>query len=251
MRIAVAGLVFTVISCIAAILMIPEVRDFLGLDKQVPGPSGSTAPVEKLVDEPSGSTELVDVGFTTEGAFEALDFKVTNSTDDPIFIKRADLRVKKILKKIWYLIPPYHENNNCLHEYMPSSHTYDIKLPSDGAPYTVSKDLSQSINPNKNDRFKIAVKPDPRESQWVQGYDYVFLISVSLVYGEGNNILARKDVLLADSGNGLGAYRPGPCVSAGVDAESLKKQNARTMAKIERIEVPRNKLLHWISQDIR
>jgi hypothetical protein len=82
---------------------------------------------------------------------------------------------------------------------------------------------------------------------------YVFLITVSLVYGEGGNVLSSKDVLFAAYSPGLqgSGYRPDRCLSAEDNLGRLEAQNARTMAAIERIEAPRNDYLKEISQDIR
>jgi hypothetical protein len=245
MRIAIAGLVIAVIGTVATLLTVPDVRYVLRLD--TPPQEGGPTPTP----EQAGSTELADVGFTTvEDAYTALDIKVTNSREDPIFIKRADLRVKKI----WTLTPTYRfDGQKCGAAFMGPSHTYDVKLPLDGAPYTISESLSQGIGPNENDRFIISLHPGEMLPPGETRFTYVFLMTVSLVYGGASNVLSSKDVLLAAESPGLAgkSYGPDTCLSAEDNLERLETQNARTMAEIERIEAPRNDYLEEISQAIR
>lgn len=245
MRIAIAGLMVAVIGTAATLLTVPDVRYFLGLD--TPPQEGGPTPTPEQAD----STDLVDVGFTTvNDSYTALDIKVTNSRDDPIFITRGDLRVKKI----WTLTPTYRfDSQKCGAAFMGPSHTYDVKLPLDGAPYTISESLSQGVGPNKNDRFIIALHPGKPRLPGETRFTYVFLITVSLVYGGASNVLSSKDVLLAADSPGLTAtsYAPDTCLSAVVNLGRVETQNARTMAEIERIEAPRNDYLEEISRAIR
>jgi hypothetical protein len=235
--------------------------------------NGAIALMESVSDRVgSGSdVELVDVGFTqvkqeptniaTEncgGAVDctvpALDFKLTNSGDSPVIIERADIRVKKI----WTFKAPYvpNPNNICYGAALLPSFNYEVKLPTKGAPYTVSKSLSQSIGPSKPDRFTITLRRDERTA--ILGEDYVFLVTASLVYGTDDTIVTATDVLYGESHRRPGSsysYQPGECwmVKRDLDPTELAKlrtENRQAAAEIRRIEAPRNASLKALLREV-
>jgi hypothetical protein len=223
-----------------------------GIGAVVGAINGSLDLYEELTERSSAANplKLIDVGFTTVKQDPALDIKLTNVGEDPVIIKRADVRVKKI----WTLRPPYFfDEKKCGATALASSYNYEIALPTKGAPYTVSENLSQSVGPSKSDRFTITLgRTNPKESLQ---QDLVFLMTVSLIYGEDDKTLLSKDVLYADPNEyGAWAYRPsGPtefCMSAEGDFDKVKVHNEETMAEIQRIEAPSNAYLNNLSEKI-
>jgi hypothetical protein len=195
--------------------------------------------------------ELVDLGFTTVARTPALDVKVTNAREDPIFIKRVDFTVKQI----WRLRPPYFYDK-CYGAFMAPTHKYKITLPTKGAPYTVAESLSQSVGPDESDRFTILPETEESpQSRYDFGsfrgppYEFVFLMTVSLVHGGEDRTLPSKDLLYMYPAV-TGRYRPDDCYTARNDLDRLKEQNERTIAEIERIEAPANLHLQWVSHTL-
>lgn len=132
---------------------------------------------------PRGTLSLVAVGFDPEAKeFPKLDIKIRN-TGEVAFLKRADFNVKHVWELESYYCPMAE----------PASWNYDVLLPTVGAPYRRSKEISQSVRPQDVDRFTFTIGNDgatPLSS-------YVFLANVSLVYNENEQILTTPDVLFS------------------------------------------------------
>jgi hypothetical protein len=191
--------------------------------------------------------ELVDVSFTKVGEDPVLDIKLTNVGEDPVIIKRANFQVKKI----WTLKPPYFMDwDKCQPSVLASSYNYEIALPTKGAPYTISESLSQSVGPNKSDRFTITLgRTNPKKSRHL---DLVFLMRASLVYGAADKTLLSKPLLYADSNvYGTWVYYPGECKSAQDNLDKLTESNETAMAEIQHIEAPSNTYLKGLAHHIQ
>lgn len=232
-----------------------------GVSAVVGAVNGSIALYEKLAESSRAANPLglVDVGFTQvrqkeacrgfggECSVPAVDFKVANSGEDPVIIERADVRVKKI----WTFKAPY-INVGCPGMPMLSSFNYKVKLPTKGAPYTVSTNLSQSIEPNGTDRFTITPHIAARTAKG--GEDYVFLVAMSLIYGVENSVVTSPDVL-------YGAYEPeqsvgyayhdyASCLKPREGIDRITMKNKQALAEIRRIEAPRNESLDDLLKEV-
>jgi len=206
-----------------------------------------------------GSLELVDVGYTTaevepsklfkkEGykAWESptLDFKLANTSEDPIVIKRADIRVKRV----WTFRPPYHFDPTCGGA-LPLTPTfnYDVELPTRSAPYTIRKNLSQSIEPGKNDRFTLSLHYD--KHSFYERTDSVLLLEITLIYGENEDVLPAQNVLYGEVKPFAGAtysyqhsdecWPPKKGLDKS-DVDRLTRHNEQAVSEIKQIEAPRN-----------
>jgi hypothetical protein len=213
--------------------------------------------------------ELVDVGFTQvkqkptnlpldacdgdECTVPAVDFKVTNVGEDPVIIERANIQVKRI----WTFEAPYVPNpkNMCYGARLLPSFNYEAELPTRGAPYTLSASLSQSIAPNGTDRFTITPRRDERTA--VLGQDYVFLFTISLIYGVENNATTSGNLIYGEMHPPASlqyAYRrTSECWAAkeGLDSQEvakLTKRNKQTVTQIRHTEAPRNESLEELLQ---
>jgi hypothetical protein len=238
-----------------------------GVSAVVGAVNGSIALYEKLGESSRAANplELVDVGFTQvrhkeacrrlgECSVPAVDFKVANSGEGPVIIKRADVRVKKL----WTFKAPYvpDPNNLCMGAAMLPSFNYGAKLPTKGAPYTVFTNLSQSIEPRGTDRFTITPHRDERTA--TSGEDYVFLVTISLIYGVENNAVTSPDLLYGEVSPDVGstyAYHDNECYAAkeGLDNQDIDKltmQNKQAVAEIRRIEAPRSETLEDLLQKV-
>jgi hypothetical protein len=198
--------------------------------------------------EPTNIPEEYVDNYCSEGSecfVPALDFKLANSGEDPIIIERADLRTKKI----WTFKAPYVLDAGCAGAALEPSFNYKASLPTEGAPYTVPVSLSQSLEPNQLDRFTITPRRD--ESTARPREDYVFLLSVSLVYGvdESDKVMETQEFLYGELDQDAGmmySYRDsGECYIAKKDLEKaevtrLTMQNKRAAADIRGIKAESN-----------
>jgi hypothetical protein len=212
--------------------------------------------------QPSNMREIYDsVGLTPSeycAEYESaclvsvLDFKVANAGDDPVVVKRADFKVKKV----WTFEAPYEYDGTCGYLYMPPSHNYNVRLPLKDAPYTVTKSLSQSLEPSKSDRFTITLSREERTVKFAE--DYALLFTVSLVYGAENNTVSSEDMIYGELGSDVGvfySYDPGKCMTArkgleGSDLAKVIKENELAAAEIERTEATRNALLEELLREV-
>jgi hypothetical protein len=210
--------------------------------------------------EAANPLELVDVAFTPveqqanngpgKGVVPALDFRVQNNGDNPVVIKRADLRVKKI----WTLKPPYTLKPGCAGGALLPSYNYDAKLTPNGAPYTVTVPVIFQVKPSEADRFTISLKVDERKAS--SGEDYVFLIAASLVYGSDDKVVSNQDVLYGKLHHDQNSYSYrkwnecwGPRNGSGEPGVAeLTKQNQQAITDIRDIEAPSNKALEVLLQ---
>lgn len=254
-----------------------------GVGAMVGAVSGSIDLYEKLTERQSAANplELVDVDFSQRKqppsnmreiaaalgyspreycakyesacSVSALDFKVANSDDDPVIIKRADLQVKKI----WTFKAPYDYNPRaCQYLYLAPSYDYAVRLPIRESPYTVSESLSQSIGPGETDRFTITPYREERTAE--SGEDYVFLFMVSLVYGADNKVVTSEDILYGELDAELRvfySYHPGECmtVKKGLDSSDLARltrQNERAITEIKRTEAMENASLEELLREV-
>jgi hypothetical protein len=113
------------------------------------------------------------VSFVETDELPLLDFKLRNSGKEVAFIKRAEIRVEQN----WTLHWPTAGGA------APPSWNYDLVLPTTGAPYVASVDLSQTVDPNGVDRFTITVSPDEHITPFA---DYIYSMEVKLIYDEDN-----------------------------------------------------------------
>lgn len=181
-----------------------------------------------------------------------LDFKVANAGEDPVIVKRADFQVKRV----WTFKAPYEYDETCAYLYMPPTHNYAVRLPKEDAPYTVTKDLSQSLRPSETDRFTITLSRDERTVKF--GEDFALLFTVSLVYGAEDRTVSSEDILYGELGPDIGvfySYDPGKCMTArkgleGTDLAEVIKKNEMAAAEIKRTEAKRNALLEELLRKV-
>lgn len=177
---------------------------------------------------PSTRLELANVDFL-DAKPSHLDVKLINPSGGTAFVTEANLHVEKI----WTLIPPYASaEGGSGAAFAAPTHGYKVHLPASGAPYTVSKDLSQSIKSNETDRFTLNL--NAAEGNF--GEDYVFLITVTLLYNDGREL--KHGVLFAPQPSEDLFYEPGKDTVLRADlnksdAARLLSQNKRTIEEIE------------------
>jgi hypothetical protein len=132
------------------------------------------------------TVELVDVSVrdSADKATTTLDIKVRNTGEEVALVKEATLGVKKV----WEL----RTGNRGTGGFLPSSHNYDVRLSTSGAPYTKTAKLSQSIEPNEVDRFTITLNlkrgADPNKT-------HAFLMTLELVSNEDAEITSSRNLL--------------------------------------------------------
>ena len=206
--------------------------------------NGSITLYEKLTAQAreASNLELVDVSFgTTEDPYEpVLDIKVVNTGGSAAFIKRADIKARKM----WTLVPPYSGDVETSNAYAESSHKYKITLPLRGAPYKIPENLSQSIDSGGVDRFQIALNPQREESE----RDYVLLLTISLIYSADNKSLSEDVVFAISDETDLRFYNPdagyGPTVGLSKEeAAELAAQNEQSISEIREIKAPK---YYWV-----
>lgn len=206
--------------------------------------NGSIALYEKLTAQAreASNLELVDVSFgTPEDPYEpVLDIKVMNTGGNAAVIKRADIKARKI----WTLVPPYSGDVEIANAYLDSSYKYEITLPLRGAPYTIPRSLSQSVDAGEVDRFQIALNPRLEESK----RDYVFLLTVSLIYDADGKGVSKDVVFAAPDETDLQFYNPdagyGPTVGLSKEeAAELAEQNEQSISEIRGTKAPK---YYWV-----
>lgn len=200
-----------------------------------------------IINPGAKDVEIVDIGFGG-----ALDLKLENAGDDPVFFKRADLQVEKI----WTLVPPYYYNRDLedCHKseavFMAPSFDYEVSIPTQGAPYTATTALSQSIKPNETDRFTITPIPDSGETDMEA--DYIYLMSLSLVYGSDDSVLSSQDLLVAEGlTDDSRSYQPGDCWLAENNAAQLEADNKQALSEIKNVQAKEDPYLEHLYQQIQ
>jgi hypothetical protein len=128
-------------------------------------------------------------------------------------------------------------------------HTYEVELPITGVPYKVSESLSQRIEPGDVDRFLIKLIPKNRDVY----KDYVFLLTVTLVYDEDEKGLSW-DVLFASLPE-YAYYRPskGLVLREGLrksDVAGLMSENRKRVEEIRKIKAVENDHLRALVQNV-
>lgn len=197
------------------------------------------------------SVEIVDIRFTGN---EALDIKLTNTGEDTVFFKEANLRVKKR----WTLVPPYYYNpdpRDCeqvASVYAASSHKYEMLISAQNNPPSIA--LSQVIESNNVDRFTISLNPEIEETSLEA--DYVYLAALSLTRDSDDKVLFSQDLLFTyrfDTGQTSTArsYQPGDCWLVGNNAAQLKAENKKAISQIQHIQARRDPDLGQLSQRIQ
>ena len=129
--------------------------------------------------------ELVDASLEEAEEATTLDIKVRNTGEKVAYLKEADFNVEKV----WELRSPV------VPDPAPVSRNYDVALSPNGAPYTRTERLSQSIEPNKVDRFTFTLSLNDRASLEAENIQYVFLITVDLVYAADDKVISSDNLL--------------------------------------------------------
>jgi hypothetical protein len=170
--------------------------------------------------------QLVDISFIESDEFPKLDIKIRNTGEKVAFLKQANFKVRKI----WRLRPLILPNA------VKVSWNYNVMLPISGTPYSISKSISQSIEPNAVDRFTFTLGNDAQTGL----EEYVFLMTVELIYDEDDKSLTSPNLLFAARGacEILSAYSPG-----GDFAKNITIQNKRLVTEINRIDGIKSKRL--------
>jgi len=181
-----------------------------------------------------------DLGQGSSETFPGLDIKIRNIGTKVAFIHRADL----IVERVWQLQP---ESVFVAHQF--SSHTYQVTLPLEGAPYTIPVSISQTVpsseRDNPDDRFTLELG---NEEAVEADYEYVFLLTLKLIYDEDDKSLVSNNLLFSTQLYGS-SYQPSfidensivfvPPEQVEEHNERLKRgvrKNQQVAAEIEKIE---------------
>src|SRR5215208_5107492 len=205
----------------------------------------------------ASSLETVDISFVNSRSTDTkLDVKLKNIGESTAFVKTANIRVKKI----WTFTRPYRCEGAAL--YTRPSHVYDVELPANGAPYSVRESLSQSIGPNAIDRFFIDLIPKNTDST----EDYVFLITLVLIYDAEERRLSREVLFAYPTGSALYYYSPDqfcfkhpphlgkPHLRPGLDesdAARLLSENKEGIEEVQKIQAVENDYSRKLVQTIQ
>lgn len=131
--------------------------------------------------------QIVDVGFIEpEEDYPQLDIKLRNTGDSVAFLKRASFRVARAWKIDW---PPPQGAGP-----VKPTWNYDVAFPKMSDPFTVSHNVSQIIDPDDADRFTITVGVEGEREETT---NYVYLMTVELVYDEDEKTISSGPILVA------------------------------------------------------
>jgi len=128
----------------------------------------------------TGKISLVDVQFLESGQFPKLDLKLRN-TGEVAVLKQAIFNVRDV----WEL------RDSLRPAALKASWNYDVELPVLGAPYSRAVPISQSIARGNADRFTFTLGNDAPPAR----REYIFLITVDLVYDENEQRLSTQPLL--------------------------------------------------------
>ena len=167
--------------------------------KKIPGPA--RPPVRGRV-VTKNSRETVASGMSLRiseaGRFPKLSIKVTNPTDKNLTLKQVILRVERWWQ-IRHLIQPV---------FLKSASNYDVMLPIVDPPYSVQKELSQSIKPGENAELSLTLSNDELTAGEM---DYIFLAKAEIVYGDNpddnRSISNEQPLFLILQGGRIGSSR--------------------------------------------
>jgi hypothetical protein len=197
--------------------------------------------------------ELVDASFEETAEATTLDIKVRNTSRKVAHLKEANINVEKTWE-LWSTIFPAR---------VPVSRNHDVTLTPDGAPYTRTVNLSQSIDPNEVERFTFSFALNDRARAYSEKTNYVFLTTLDLVYVRGDEVASSEKLLFVrelpwqQAESGIKTYFPHG-VPGPVDRHqepsfrAVRGHNAQVVDEISRIEGTKsqslNKLIRYNSQ---
>ena len=181
------------------------------------------------------SLKIVDITIIDTEEFPKIDVKLRNVGKKVAFLKRAEFHVYMI----WTLKPPIMPRAE------PVSYNYDVSLEPRETPYVVTKNISQSIDPNDVDRFTFTLGHHP--SYDIE--DHIYNMKLRFFYDENDKIIESNNVLflMPPSSTIMGAYSPG-----GEFAKSCLKYNKNIALEVKKIDGFKSKrLLRFIDQILR
>ncbi len=199
--------------------------------------------------------ELVDASFEETAEATTLDIKVRNTSEKVAYLREANFNVERTWELRSTIFPGY----------VPVSRNHDVALTPDGAPYTRSVRLSQSIDPEEVDRLTFTFALKDHERAYSKKTNYVFLTTVDLVYDRDDKVTSSEKLLFVrelpwqQAESGIETYFPygilGP-VDHHQDPffTAVRAHNAKVVDEISRIEGTKsqslNKLIRYNSQNI-
>ncbi len=197
--------------------------------------------------------ELVDASFEETAEATTLDIKVRNTSGKVAYPKEVNINVEKTWE-LWSTIFPAR---------VPVSRNHDVTLTPDGAPYTRTVNLSQSIDPNEVERFTFSFALNDRARAYSEKTNYVFLTTVDLVYDGDDKVISSEEFLFVrelpwqQAESGIKTYFPYG-ISGPADrhhrpsSRAVRAHNAQVVDEISRIEGTKSQsleeLIRYISQ---
>jgi len=195
--------------------------------------------------------ELVDAGLEETAETTTLDIRVRNTSSKVAYLKDANINVEKTWE-LWSTLFPAR---------VPVSRNYDVTLTPDGAPYTRTLRVSQSIDPNEVERFTFSFALNDRARAYSEKTNYVFLTTVDLVYGRDDRVSSSEKLLFVrelpwqQAESGIKTYFPYG-ISGPADrhhrpsSRAVRAHNAQVVDEISRIEGSKSQSLGRLVRDI-
>jgi hypothetical protein len=197
--------------------------------------------------------EVVDISFEETAEATTLDIKVRNTSGRVVYLGETKFNVERTWE-LWSTLFPAR---------VPVSRNYDVTLTPDGAPYTRTVRVSQSIDPNEVARFTFTFALNDHAGAYSEKINYVFLTTVDLVYGRDDRVTSSEKLLFVrelpwqQAESGIKTYFPYG-ISGPADrhhrpsSRAVRAHNAQVVDEISRIEGIKSqsldKLVRYISQ---
>ena len=147
---------------------------------------GNKAANGDQVPSPAGSVEIVDVGFLDEDRYQhaiVLDIQLRNAGGQVAYVRAVTVNVRKA----WRLEPKFITG-----AFVQALASYDVEITTEGIPYSVTKAITQAIQPHAVDRFTLRLRSPSH---------HVILADLDLTYDAGDKKLPSASLLFAQAGS--------------------------------------------------